>query len=60
MTHKEERPFKCDDCDYSSSQKSNLRKHIMTHTGEKPFKCDDCGYSSSNKGKLMAVSCNLT
>ena len=26
---------KCNQCDYASSHKSNLRIHLMTHSGEK-------------------------
>ena len=39
-------------CDYSASQVSHLRNHIIKRTGEKPFQCDQCDYSSSQKAYL--------
>lgn len=29
-----ERPFQCVYCDYSSSQKTHLTRHMRTHSGE--------------------------
>ena len=38
--HEGKKPFKCDFCDYNSSQHSNLNRHIASiHEGTKPFKC---------------------
>ena len=34
-----ERPFKCNQCGASFTQKGNLQRHIKLHSGEKPFKC---------------------
>ena len=37
------KPFKCDICDQSSSQKGNLSKHTASvHDSNKSFKCDIC------------------
>ncbi|KAF9818381.1 hypothetical protein SFRURICE_017803 [Spodoptera frugiperda] len=47
-----DRPYKCDICETSFSEKCNLNNHIRTHTGEKPYKCDICKRSYS-------VKCNL-
>ncbi|CAI9590416.1 unnamed protein product [Staurois parvus] len=34
-----ERPFHCNQCGASFTQKGNLLRHIKLHSGEKPFKC---------------------
>ena len=39
--HEEIRPFQCDICDYSCSQKRELKIHIESvHERKKPFQCD--------------------
>ena len=42
-----EKPNKCYQCDYASSQAGNLRTHLKTHSGEKTNKCNLCDYASS-------------
>ena len=40
--HLKEKPFKCFDCGYCSSKKSDLTSHIKAvHLKEKLFKCSD-------------------
>ena len=46
------RSNKCNQCEYASSQASNLRRHLKAHTGEKSNKCNQCDYASS-------VACHL-
>ena len=47
------KPFKCDMCDYSFSEKGSLKKHIASvHEGKKSFKCDLCDYSCSHKSAM--------
>ena len=37
-----EKPNKCNQCDYASSDASNLRTHLKTHNGEKSNKYNQC------------------
>ena len=42
-------------CDYSFSQKGNLKQHVViVHENKKPFKCEVCDYSCSLKGNLKS------
>ncbi|NXI51784.1 HINFP factor, partial [Chloroceryle aenea] len=38
--HSEERPFKCDYCDYSCKNLIDLRKHLDTHSKEPAYRCE--------------------
>ena len=41
--HTNERPYKCQICDYASKDSSQLKVHLRTHTGQRPFQCNVCG-----------------
>ena len=47
-----EKSNKCNQCDYASSVKSNLKTHLKMHSGEKSNKCNQCEYASSVKSSL--------
>ncbi|XP_059503029.1 zinc finger protein Helios-like isoform X5 [Stegostoma tigrinum] len=47
-----ERPFRCNQCGASFTQKGNLLRHIKLHTGEKPFKCPFCSYACRRRDAL--------
>ncbi|KAG9340246.1 hypothetical protein JZ751_021687 [Albula glossodonta] len=47
-----ERPFKCNQCGASFTQKGNLLRHIKLHSGEKPFKCPFCNYACRRRDAL--------
>ena len=41
---------KCDYCDYETSKKNDLERHIKrVHFFERPFKCDLCEFTSGDK-----------
>jgi uncharacterized Zn-finger protein len=41
--HEGKKPFKCDICDYSFSEKGSLNKHIKSvHDGNNRYKCEIC------------------
>merc|ERR1712045_923569 len=45
---------KCNQCDYASSHKGNLRAHFKTHSGEKSNKCYQCDYATAHVSNLRA------
>ncbi|CAI9609476.1 unnamed protein product [Staurois parvus] len=47
-----ERPFHCNQCGASFTQKGNLLRHIKLHSGEKPFKCPFCSYACRRRDAL--------
>ena len=55
--HEGRKSFKCDICNYSCSDKTNLKRHsesvhVYTHEGKKQFKCDICDFRCSHKHHL--------
>ena len=45
-------PYKCNECDITFLQDSELTKHQRIHTGGKPYKCDMCGKAFNQTRKL--------
>ena len=50
--HSEERPWKCDHCDYTAKFSHGLKRHQLTHSTERPWVCDFCPHASKTRGAL--------
>lgn len=48
----DEKPFKCEFCEYAGKYKCNLTAHTRTHT--RPFGCKTCGTTFAQKSSLNA------
>ena len=46
------KPFVCNACGTSFTQKATLNRHMSKHTGLKPFLCDLCNKSFSQKSDI--------
>ncbi len=42
----------CDDCEYKTQSKNNLRFHLVRHEKESAHKCSHCSYSVSAANAL--------
>ncbi|XP_055307489.1 oocyte zinc finger protein XlCOF28-like, partial [Sitodiplosis mosellana] len=49
-----EKRHKCSLCEYQTSDKRNLKRHVLKHTGEKPFPCCVCQKRFSTKQHLRS------
>ena len=49
---KQERPYMCQTCGFSTHTKSAMIRHNLSHTGEKPHVCDTCGSAYADKKRL--------
>ena len=50
--HTKERPYQCDLCAKSYTQKNDLKLHMSKHTGKLPFPCGFCELSFVRKTEL--------
>ncbi|XP_048003522.1 zinc finger protein 184-like [Leguminivora glycinivorella] len=49
----DKRPYKCNQCSYSSDLKVGLSIHKLVHTKKTAYKCSLCGYGYSHKYELQ-------
>lgn len=55
------RPYRCEVCDRSFTQKGTLKTHMRRHTDEKPYECERCGVgfhsAASRRSHYMRQNC---
>ncbi|XP_043942946.1 zinc finger protein 19-like [Protopterus annectens] len=51
--HKENKPYKCPECNKCFRQSSDQVKHERTHTGVRPYKCPECNKSFKQGSHLV-------
>lgn len=51
-SHTGDKPYKCDQCEYKTVQRSALNQHMVWHTKDKPYKCQMCSYSTIKRNNL--------
>lgn len=56
LTHTNEKPHVCPDCEERFTRPDNLKRHKRIHTGEKPHRCPmpSCGERFAESGQLKA------
>ncbi|XP_026860569.2 zinc finger protein 507 [Electrophorus electricus] len=50
----EQKVFKCDVCDYTSSTYVGVRNHRRIHNSDKPYRCCSCDFATTNMNSLKS------
>lgn len=53
VAHKRCNIHKCDECEYSTSNKKDLKRHCKGHKIAQIFKCEQCSYSTERKSYFI-------
>ena len=49
-----DKPYKCELCSKTFTQRAGLNYHRAAHTGVKPHKCSQCDYAAAKKASLVS------
>ena len=52
QAHSSEKSYKCNQCEFASHQKGDLKNHILIHSGLKPIACNLCEYKTTTRSSL--------
>ncbi|KAK3510063.1 hypothetical protein QTP70_026792 [Hemibagrus guttatus] len=50
----EQKVYKCDMCDYTSSTYVGVRNHRRIHSSDKPYRCCSCDFATTNMNSLKS------
>ncbi|XP_058485427.1 zinc finger protein 507 [Solea solea] len=50
----QQRTYKCDVCDYTSSTYVGVRNHRRIHNSDKPYRCCSCDFATTNMNSLKS------
>merc|ERR1712150_257400 len=51
--HRRSNNHNCDECEYSTSSKTDLKRHVKRHKSTQLFKCEQCSYSTERKSYFI-------
>ena len=52
ISHSEEKPLKCTQCNFSCNDPSYLKRHIEEHTGQELHHCNQCEFEATHFSSL--------
>jgi len=51
--------FNCKECDFSTSLRNAMEKHVIDHLGKLPFKCDLCKENFGRRDNAVCDGCGM-